>query len=107
MDYFEIKKRDEKVYIVDNTCCDMDGEHFEYEQANKFDAETICERLNTLQSSKTTLNDIMDIIHNIKYGDFEYSDLEDYIYKGVNLEDIHCKYNNITKTIKEMNKNED
>lgn len=104
---YTIEKKDDEVWIVDNTTCHIDGEPFKYKQVDECRAKALSEVLNELHSYKQSLKDIMEIIHNITYGEFEYTDLENYIYKGVNIEDIHYKYDDIARTIKEMNKNED
>lgn len=105
-EYFTVEKQDGKIWIIDNTCCDMEGEHFKYEQVDKYDAKSICKRLNELSESQSVLSDIMKIVHNIKYNKWSWEDLDDYLYKNVSLDDLWCKYDDIHATILRRTQNE-
>lgn len=95
MKSFSVKKENGAVYIINHTAHHIDGENFKYEQGNKSDANLLCEELNELFSYKVSFQEIMTIIHNIKYRDWEWSDLEDYIYKGISLDDLWNKYDDL------------
>ena len=98
-EYYTVRKENERVWIVDHTCCDMEGEPLEYEQKYEYEAKEICETLNSLTSSAETLSNIMEIIHHIKYGKGEWQDLDDYIYKGISMDKIRCRYDDIWEMI--------
>ena len=100
--YFTTEKKDDKIHIVNNMACHIDGEPFIYEQNNENDANVICELLNDLQQESITLHDIMTIIHNIKYSDWKIEDLLDYVYGGVNIDEIYARYDDIAKALLEM-----
>ena len=98
MNAFEIKRENKAVYIVNNTACHIDGEPFRYKQGDEIDADFLCKELNELHTCKETLSDIMSIIHNIKYGNSDWQDLDDFIYKGINIED--ALHDELAKMIK-------
>ena len=104
MNAFEIKKENKAVYIVNNTACHIDGEPFTYQQGDEIDAELLCQELNALFGYKTSLQNIMTIIHNIKYNNWEWSDLNDYVYKGISLDALYSKYDDLYKEILESQK---
>lgn len=81
---FEVKNKT----IIDKNSCDILGEHLEYDMEDEYDIKSICEILNTLSESQIALAEIMRIIHGIKYGNLEYQALDDYIYKGIDINDI-------------------
>ena len=97
--YFSVKEEDETVWLVNHTACHIDGEPFEYEQGNKIDADLLCNELNELFEYKVTFQDIMTIIHNIKYGEWKWSDLDDYIYKGISLDTLWSRYDDLYKAV--------
>lgn len=90
--YFNIEENNGAIFIVNNTSCHIDGEPFKYEQVDKYDASLLCEELNDLTQAKIDLQEIMNIIHNIKYNNWEWQDLDDYIYKGISLDELYNKH---------------
>ena len=80
-------KRKDKI-IIDGTRCDILGNSLEYDMENEYDIELICKFLNEFFEGKMILEEILRIMHGIKYGDLEYEALDDYIYKGVDINDI-------------------
>ena len=102
MNCFDIETKGEEIWIVDNTACHIDGEPFKYKQANKSEAEMLCEVLNDLKQDSFVLKNIMEIIHNIRHNNWKWEDLIDYLYNGKDMDDLWCRYDEITKMIKEM-----
>ena len=100
--YFTVEENNKETWIVNNTACHIDGEPFKYKQVDKCRAEMLCEILNDLEEESITLHDIMAIIHNIKYSNWKLEDLLDYIYGGINMDEIYARYDDIAKALKEM-----
>ena len=88
MSNFEIEEKDGKIWIVNHTAHHIDGEPFKYEQGDEIDAEFLCKECNELFQAKIDLNEIMNLVHNVKYGKLEWSDLDDYFYKGKSMEEM-------------------
>ena len=103
---FEVKEKDEKIWIINHTSCHIDGEPFEYEQSNQDDAKLLCQELNQLLRYKISFSEIMGIIHNIKYGDWHWEDLEEYVYKGTSMNELWCKHDELCKMITKEKENQ-
>lgn len=100
--YFTVKKNNGETWIVDNTACHIDGEPMKYKQLDECRAEMLCKTLNDLKSESFTLQDIMNIIHNIKYGNWKLEDLLDYVYSKADMDELWSRYDDIAKALKEM-----
>lgn len=98
MKYFTIEKDKDKTYLVDNTRCDIEGKPFKYE-VDKYDAKELADMMNQLFSEHISLAEILNIVHNIKYGKWDWNDLHDYIYKGISMDELWCRYDSIHKVI--------
>lgn len=88
-EYFTIKEDKGKVWIVNNTASHIDGKPFKYRQVDKCRAEILCEMLNHMKQESFNLQEIMTIIHNIKYGNWKLEDLMKYIYEGIDIKEIY------------------
>lgn len=98
--YFDIETKGEETWIVDNTACHIDGEPFKYKQVDKCRTEMLCKTLNELKQDSFELAHIMNIIHNIRYGNWEWQDLLDYL-SGTSLDDLWAKHDDLSRMIQE------
>ena len=92
---FDIKKENGTVWIINNTACHIDGKPFQYRQIDEDRAKALCEILNNLQSDSDFLSDVMNIVHNIKYGNWKFEDLIDYIYTETSIDELYEKYDTL------------
>ena len=100
--YFTVEEQDGKIWIIDNTACHIDGEPFKYKQVDKCRAEMLCEILNDLKSESFTLQDVMNIIHNIKYSNWKLEDLLDYVYGKADMDELWARYDDIHATLRRI-----
>ena len=104
---FTTEEKDGKIWIVNNGATHIDGEPFKYKQIDKCRAEMLCEELNDLFEYKVFAKEVLEIIHCIKSNLLNWSDLDDYIYKGINIDELRCKYDDLYKAVLNTQKGDD